>query len=275
MAISKRLRFEILRRDNHTCRYCGATASDVILTVDHVVPTALGGSDEPSNLVTACAPCNSGKSATNPDAPVVADVAADAVRWSAAIKLAAQAMLEDISRKQVVHEEFHDHWASWTDTPVPLPGEWRSSVDSILSSGLPMPVLIDCVDRAMGNPKIRSGNVFRYMCGIAWNRVSDLQKAAQAAVAPPKDESPGQYNVLDVLDSCVIRQVVEAAGGDKVMSKLAMQCMWEAASAGFRGWKKAIEENDPDGPFEAAEDEASSTAAYYLNAIAERGKGEY
>ncbi|MEU5976310.1 hypothetical protein [Streptomyces sp. NPDC047315] len=24
MAVSKRLRYEILRRDNHACRYCGA-----------------------------------------------------------------------------------------------------------------------------------------------------------------------------------------------------------------------------------------------------------
>ena len=28
MAVSKRLRYEILRRDNHTCRYCGASAPD-------------------------------------------------------------------------------------------------------------------------------------------------------------------------------------------------------------------------------------------------------
>lgn len=43
MAVSKRLRFEVLRRDNHACRYCGATPPDVVLTIDHVVQTALGG----------------------------------------------------------------------------------------------------------------------------------------------------------------------------------------------------------------------------------------
>ena len=45
MALSKRLRYEILRRDNHTCRYCGASAPDVTLTVDHVVPCLLYTSD--------------------------------------------------------------------------------------------------------------------------------------------------------------------------------------------------------------------------------------
>src|SRR5690606_6758165 len=64
MAVSKRLRFEIFRRDSHTCRYCGATAPGTPLRVDHVVPLAPGGTDHPSNLVTSCEPCNSGKTST-------------------------------------------------------------------------------------------------------------------------------------------------------------------------------------------------------------------
>ena len=57
MPVSKRLRYEILRRDNHACRYCGGTAPDVVITVDHVVPVALGGSDDAGNLVAACKDC--------------------------------------------------------------------------------------------------------------------------------------------------------------------------------------------------------------------------
>lgn len=86
MAVSKRLRYEILRRDNHTCRYCGATAPDVPLRVDHVVPVALGGSDTPENLVTACEPCNSGKSATIACSDVIANVKDDTLRWSRAMR---------------------------------------------------------------------------------------------------------------------------------------------------------------------------------------------
>ncbi|MFF7147543.1 HNH endonuclease [Streptomyces griseoaurantiacus] len=74
MAVSKRLRYEILRRDNHACRYCGAAAPDVKLNVDHVIPTSLGGSDKPNNLVTSCADCNSGKTSSLPNAEPVADV---------------------------------------------------------------------------------------------------------------------------------------------------------------------------------------------------------
>jgi hypothetical protein len=57
------VRFEVLRRDGFTCRYCGRKAPMVRLQVDHVVPWSLGGSDDLSNLVAACSECNVGKSA--------------------------------------------------------------------------------------------------------------------------------------------------------------------------------------------------------------------
>jgi len=84
MAVSKRLRYEILRRDNHACRYCGATAPGVKLNVDHVIPQALGGSDKPDNLVTACADCNAGKTSSMPNAMPVQDVDQRTFRQAAA-----------------------------------------------------------------------------------------------------------------------------------------------------------------------------------------------
>lgn len=55
------LRFDVLARDEYTCRYCGRKAPDVVLHVDHIVPVARGGTNEPANLVTACRDCNEGK----------------------------------------------------------------------------------------------------------------------------------------------------------------------------------------------------------------------
>lgn len=62
MAVSKRLRFEVLKRDGFTCRYCGMSAPHVELHVDHVHPRSRGGRDEIENLVAACRSCNLGKS---------------------------------------------------------------------------------------------------------------------------------------------------------------------------------------------------------------------
>lgn len=61
MSISKKLRFEVFKRDKFTCQYCGRTAPDVILEVDHIHPKAANGKDDIMNLVTSCYDCNRGK----------------------------------------------------------------------------------------------------------------------------------------------------------------------------------------------------------------------
>ena len=53
-SLPRRLRFEILKRDHFACVYCGQGMPAVIVEVDHVLPRADGGTDDPSNLVTAC-----------------------------------------------------------------------------------------------------------------------------------------------------------------------------------------------------------------------------
>lgn len=52
----------VFGRDGNKCRYCGATEGE--LHIDHIVPLARGGSDEPENLCVACKPCNSSKNAS-------------------------------------------------------------------------------------------------------------------------------------------------------------------------------------------------------------------
>ena len=54
------LRWTILERDEHTCRYC-ATKADR-MCADHVVPLSRGGTNDPENLVACCLSCNSSKS---------------------------------------------------------------------------------------------------------------------------------------------------------------------------------------------------------------------
>jgi HNH endonuclease len=61
--ISHELRFSIVQRDNFTCFYCGRRPPEVTLHLDHFEPQSAGGSNDPDNLVTACAECNIGKRA--------------------------------------------------------------------------------------------------------------------------------------------------------------------------------------------------------------------
>lgn len=65
MAVSKRIRFEIFKRDSFTCRYCGKGSPKVVLEVDHIIPRCEGGTDDEMNLITSCFDCNRGKAGVN------------------------------------------------------------------------------------------------------------------------------------------------------------------------------------------------------------------
>jgi hypothetical protein len=62
--ITKKVRFEVFKRDSFTCQYCGKAAPDVVLHVDHIDPVSKGGTNDILNLITSCVECNSGKGAT-------------------------------------------------------------------------------------------------------------------------------------------------------------------------------------------------------------------
>ena len=59
--LSKKIRFEVFKRDSFKCQYCGRSAPEVVLHVDHIKPVAEGGTNDLMNLITSCADCNLGK----------------------------------------------------------------------------------------------------------------------------------------------------------------------------------------------------------------------
>lgn len=61
-SISKKTRFEVFKRDSFCCQYCGQSAPDVVLEVDHIEAVSKGGSNDMMNFITSCKSCNSGKS---------------------------------------------------------------------------------------------------------------------------------------------------------------------------------------------------------------------
>lgn len=61
-SIPQSTRFEVFKRDSFTCQYCGKSAPEVVLHIDHIIPVSKGGNNSIINLTTACADCNGGKS---------------------------------------------------------------------------------------------------------------------------------------------------------------------------------------------------------------------
>jgi hypothetical protein len=178
------LRFEILRRDNHTCRYCGRRAGAAELTIDHVVPVVLGGTDEPSNLVAACKDCNAGKSSSSPDAETVAQVSDEALRWGRAVRLAAQRALDEQGALLARLEPFEDYWYSHVPgyrigNPYwELPSNWASTIAGFLAGGLPDSMVTDAMRVALTQRGV--DDRFRYFIGVARNRLAEIHAEARA-----------------------------------------------------------------------------------------------
>lgn len=60
--LSKKVRFEVFKRDSFTCQYCGRAAPEAILEADHIKPVSKNGDNDITNLITSCRACNAGKS---------------------------------------------------------------------------------------------------------------------------------------------------------------------------------------------------------------------
>jgi len=58
-----KLRFEIFKRDDFTCQYCGRNVKEdkIKLHIDHINPKKNGGEYKANNLTTSCEECNLGK----------------------------------------------------------------------------------------------------------------------------------------------------------------------------------------------------------------------
>lgn len=185
MAVTQRLRFEILKRDNYTCRYCGASRDDdAKLTVDHVTPVALGGTDDPTNLVAACKQCNAGKSSVPPDAELVAQVADDAFRFARALQMVTAQRRAAVAEMAANVAWFNERWSRWTYNStgeiVDRDGTWGASVERFFASGLDRTDLDRLIDVAMN---FKARDTWRFFCGKAWQEIRERQEAARQVMA--------------------------------------------------------------------------------------------
>lgn len=191
MAISKKKRFEVMRRDGFSCRYCGARAPETNLVIDHVIPVALGGSDDPQNLVSACNDCNSGKAATPLDAPVVEEIKETDLRWADAFRRAAELRNGAEAPRRDYVQRFDLKWNSWAagHQPVHRDEDWRRSLETWHDLGVPIDEIERLVDVALGNSRVSTAGAWRYFCGCVWRYVEEVRELAVALLA--KEEADG------------------------------------------------------------------------------------
>lgn len=185
MSVSKRIRFEVLRRDGYKCHYCHSREEK--LTIDHVIPQALGGSDKPDNLVACCQACNIGKTSINPDEPLVAQVEKWAETFHYYLKAAQDGIKTDIEEENEYVRSIFDLWEQIIDLGggyrYPLPDTWAKTARYWHGIG----VDVDIIEHAFRLSrercelgKLRIGNAYNYAAGIVGNLMRDAMDSARA-----------------------------------------------------------------------------------------------
>ena len=128
MPVSVRTRFEVFKRDNFTCRYCGRLSPEVVLEVDHIIPVCEGGIDDPINLAVSCWECNRGKAGV----PLSETVTGEDPHDRAVILLERERQLREYNqvlsvvrlRKEAEAEELLNYWCDETHQESIRNREW-------------------------------------------------------------------------------------------------------------------------------------------------------
>lgn len=174
--ISKKVRFEIFKRDGHKCAYCGRSSPDVELQVDHIVPVSKGGGNDETNLITSCWDCNIGKG--DRELSMAPKPLAEKAAAARKARKAIEKQRDDIAKYHKAVEDM-----SWQVAVILAPNAFEGFPEQDFNgiSGFIEKLGFASVmesakiaERAKGwYPGSRTR--FRYFCGVCWNRVRALQ----------------------------------------------------------------------------------------------------
>ncbi|HEA21469.1 MAG TPA: HNH endonuclease [Pricia antarctica] len=178
--MKKLIRFEIFKRDNFTCRYCGKNPPNIILEIDHLIPKSKGGSDDINNLLTSCFDCNRGKK----------DIPLDVL--PASVSNTIKTLKEQKKQTRIYYkyvEDMHNETekiinelgyyffnkfqkTKRTHDKYIFGDKWKISIKYFLKTFNKYQI-IEAMNMSIDNLKRKNrcteGNVFSYMCGILHN----------------------------------------------------------------------------------------------------------
>lgn len=165
--MSKKLRFEVMKRDGFTCRYCGANAMTTVLEVDHVVAVASGGTNAAENLVTACRSCNAGKSDVPLDRSKLASPTptSQLKEQTAQVRAYLAACRELQEAKNSVIQEVVNHWCERVDHRG-MPKQLANSTSYWIST-IGLARVLEAVEVTGG--RSLAGNVEKYFIAVMRN----------------------------------------------------------------------------------------------------------
>lgn len=167
--ISSRVRFDVFKRDDFTCVYCGGHPPLAVLECDHMKPVAKGGTNDPANLVTACDRCNRGKGAIPLSVvpPSLAEQAAAVAEREAQLRGYAEVM--EAKRQRLEGDAWRVLEVLNPHQPPTVPMDQYRSVCRFIER-LGVHEVLDAAEATMAKRIFSDGGRFRYFCGVCWNK---------------------------------------------------------------------------------------------------------
>jgi len=172
-ALSKKVRFDVFKRDAFTCQYCGAHPPAAILHVDHIHPVAEGGSNDCDNLVTSCDACNLGKGArllsdvpsSLSDRAVLVAEREEQIRGYNAVMEAKRLRLDEDAWR--VADVFV---AQFIDDGIRK--DWFQSILRFIEK-LGVHDVLSAMEIAVSRKPWSKNNCFKYFCGVCWGKIRE------------------------------------------------------------------------------------------------------
>ena len=174
-SISKKVRFEIFKRDNFCCAYCGQRPPQTTLEIDHIKPVSDGGGNEDSNLVTSCFDCNRGKSDR-----LLASIPESLSDKAKRIKDCEEQLAEYRKITEARNNRIKaDCWlvvhAIFGNETNEIRTDWFTSIKRFLSS-LDIDDVVDAGEIAGSKMHFKTDRKkFTYFCGICWNKIREAE----------------------------------------------------------------------------------------------------
>ena len=185
MSVRPKVRFDVFKRDEFTCRYCGRTPPTVTLQLDHVIPRKEGGTDEIDNLATSCADCNQGKGAVplsqQQSSKVLAQRRQEEMERAEQLDAYNQFLEERRDATDIAIEELCLTWREATSHKRPRSkAVWfdRMTPDHISAMRkflrlLPKQLVVEAIEIACSRlaGEDNATNRFKYFCGVCWRTI--------------------------------------------------------------------------------------------------------
>jgi hypothetical protein len=172
MAINKKIRFEVFKRDGFKCAYCGNCPPKVILEVDHIDPKSKGGKDDINNLVTSCFDCNRGKKniplskippKLSENLEVLQEQEEQIKAYRKFIKKIELRIKKDMDSVDSVYQQQYEKWM--------FSDQFRNGTLKQFISKLPVNEVVDALKIAISRFPEDKDRVINYFCGICWNKI--------------------------------------------------------------------------------------------------------